>query len=310
MTVEEADKLAKEEQELLARAAETSDPDRDAPKLGGAAPFNAPDQQRSEFGAGNVGGYNAFWIDRGSDAFTVDGKFRTSIIYEPKNGRQPAMTPKGMQRMMSGFASFVYENDGTASWLDKPGPGPFDGPESLALAERCILGFSAGPPMLPGPLQQLQADRADRHPRDDPDGDGARRARGSTELGAHPRRPAPVAGRLDRLVGRRHAGGRHHQLPRGDRPLRRRREPPPGREVHAAARRQPALRLHRHRPDRLDRAVERRVHLEGELRARLRVRLPRRQLRDGQHPSRREAAREGVQGQGRGQEPRAAGDEW
>ena len=60
------------------------------------------------------------------------------------------MTPKGMQRMMSGFASFVYENDGTASWLDKPGPGPFDGPESLALAERCILGFSAGPPMLPG----------------------------------------------------------------------------------------------------------------------------------------------------------------
>ena len=150
MTVEEADKLAKEEQELLARAAATSDPNRDAPKLGGAAPFNAPDQQRSEFGAGNVGGYNAFWIDRGSDAFTVDGKFRTSIIYEPKNGRQPAMTPKGMQKMMSGFASFVYENDGTASWLDKPGPGPFDGPESLALAERCILGFSAGPPMLPG----------------------------------------------------------------------------------------------------------------------------------------------------------------
>jgi hypothetical protein len=150
MTVEEANKIAKDEQELLARAGEQSDPDRDAPKVGGAAPFNAPDQQRSEFGAGNVGGYNAFWIDRGSDAFTVDGKFRTSIIYEPENGRQPAMTPQGMKRMMTGFASFTYENDGTASWLDKPGPGPFDGPESLALAERCILGFSAGPPMLPG----------------------------------------------------------------------------------------------------------------------------------------------------------------
>ena len=150
MTVEEANKVAKDEQELLARAGAQSDPNRDAPKAGGSAPFNAPDQQRSEFGAGNVGGYNAFWIDRGSDAFTVDGKFRTSIIYEPKNGRQPAMTPEGMRRMMSGFASFTYDNDGTASWLDKPGPGPFDGPENLALAERCILGFSAGPPMLPG----------------------------------------------------------------------------------------------------------------------------------------------------------------
>ena len=43
-----------------------------------------------------------------------------------------------------------YDNDGTASWLQFPGPGPFDGPETLALAERCLLGFSAGPPMLPG----------------------------------------------------------------------------------------------------------------------------------------------------------------
>ena len=150
MTVAEAEKLSQEEQELLARAAETSDPNRDAPAAGGAAPFNAPDQQRSEFGAGNVGGYNAFWIDRGSDAFRVDGKFRTSIIYEPANGRQPPMTSKGMQKMMRGFASFAYENDGTASWLDRSGPGPFDGPESLALAERCLLGLSAGPPMLPG----------------------------------------------------------------------------------------------------------------------------------------------------------------
>ena len=60
------------------------------------------------------------------------------------------MTPAGMRRMAENFTSFSYENDGTASWLDKSGPGPFDGPESLALAERCLLGFSAGPPMLPG----------------------------------------------------------------------------------------------------------------------------------------------------------------
>jgi hypothetical protein len=59
------------------------------------------------------------------------------------------MTPEALKRVMTAFASFAHDNDGTASWLDKPGPGPFDGPESLGLAERCILGFSGGPPMLP-----------------------------------------------------------------------------------------------------------------------------------------------------------------
>jgi len=48
MTVEEANKLAKDEQELLARAGAQSDPNRTAPPEGGAAPFNAPDQQRTE----------------------------------------------------------------------------------------------------------------------------------------------------------------------------------------------------------------------------------------------------------------------
>jgi hypothetical protein len=150
MTVEEAKAIAEEERQLLERSAQASDPDREAPPAGGAAPAGAPDQQRNEFGAGNVGGYNAFWIDRGSEPSDVDGKVRTSIIFDPPNGRQPPMTAKGMKQMMSGFASFAYQNDGTANWLDKEGPGPFDGPESLALAERCLLGFSAGPPMLPG----------------------------------------------------------------------------------------------------------------------------------------------------------------
>ena len=57
--------------------------------------------------------------------------------------------------MASTFSSFTYVNDGTASWLKNEGPGPFDGPESLALAERCLLGFSAGTAELARPLQQL-----------------------------------------------------------------------------------------------------------------------------------------------------------
>ena len=79
----------------------------------------------------------------------VDGKFRTSIIYEPKNGRRPPMTKEGMARMADNFSSFAHNNTGKATWLDHEGPGPFDNPEDLALAERCLLGFSGGPPMLP-----------------------------------------------------------------------------------------------------------------------------------------------------------------
>ena len=119
-----------------------SDPNRAAPVKGGDG--------NNALGAGNVGGYNAFWVDPGSGMVEIGGKIRTSIVYDPPNGRQPAMTPAGMRRMAENFTSYSYENDGTASWLDKAGPGPFDGPESLALAERCLLGFSAGPPMLPG----------------------------------------------------------------------------------------------------------------------------------------------------------------
>ena len=59
--------------------------DREAPAKGGDGNNTA--------GAGGVGGYNTFWIDPGSEAFEIDGKFRTSIVYDPPNGRQPPRTP-------------------------------------------------------------------------------------------------------------------------------------------------------------------------------------------------------------------------
>lgn len=142
MTQDEAEGIVKQNKEGLARANQDSDPDREAPQEGGDG-VNAS-------GAGGVGGYNAFWVDPGSFVSEVDGQYRTSIVYEPANGRRPPMTPKGIANMAQNFASFAYDNDGTASWLAKAGSGPFDGPETLALAERCLLGFSAGPPSLPG----------------------------------------------------------------------------------------------------------------------------------------------------------------
>lgn len=142
LTREEAADITRRNAEALAAANQASDPDRGAAPLGGQGPKTG--------GGGGTGGYNAFWIDRGDSVVEIDGKIRTSIIYDPPNGRQPPMTPEGQKKRANNFTSFTYINDGTASWLDQEGPGPFDGPESLALAERCLLGFSAGPPSIPG----------------------------------------------------------------------------------------------------------------------------------------------------------------
>ena len=120
---------------------EASDPNRGAPPKGGAG-GNAG-------GAGNVGGYNTFYIDIGTYTSVVDGMVRTSIIYDPPNGRRPEALPGMEARMGDIYASFIYDNTGTATWLEKEGPGPFDGPETLAPSERCLISFASTVPTLP-----------------------------------------------------------------------------------------------------------------------------------------------------------------
>ena len=116
---------------------------REAPPVGGDGSTGA---------AGNVGGYNTFWMDRGSDGFQIDGEWRTSIIIDPPNGRQPPMT-EAAQAARAGLAAFLRPNTGTAWWLenDLNAPGPYDDMEIRPAAERCLLGFgsTSGPPMLP-----------------------------------------------------------------------------------------------------------------------------------------------------------------
>ena len=122
---------------------ETGDGDREAPPAGGDGSGGA---------AGNVGGYNTFWIDRGDAAFRIDGLIRTSIITDPPNGRQPPLT-ESARAARAASARFARPNDGTAWWLadDLDAPGPYDHPEQRPAAERCLMGFgsTAGPPMLP-----------------------------------------------------------------------------------------------------------------------------------------------------------------
>lgn len=142
LSPEEAKKVAAEEAKRMAETSKASDPNRTAPPKGGDG---------SEGAAGNVGGYNTVWVDRGSGMFQIDGMFRTSIITDPKNGQLPAMTPEAQKRARARFG-FNRPNTGDAYWIrEKMNPGPYDDPEIRSTAERCLVGFgsSAGPPALP-----------------------------------------------------------------------------------------------------------------------------------------------------------------
>ncbi len=139
LTEADAKRLHDAEAARTARGALPSDPGRDAPPVGGDGSTGA---------AGNVGGYNNFWIDRGTSAILVDGKFRTSIVTSPDNGHIPAITSAARARQAARFArptSDTAENGGAV------GSGAYDNPEQRPLGERCLLGFgsTSGPPSLP-----------------------------------------------------------------------------------------------------------------------------------------------------------------
>ena len=145
ITAEEAKEIAEYWAANLAKDAEKSDPDREAPPEGGVEIY-VPEFSGA---AGGVGGYNAFYVDIGESNFKLDGKYRTSILTQPENGRLPQMSEQGMQLAMAQRANY-HENTGTAWWLEK-GVGPYDNPENRPIAERCLLGFgsTSGPPALP-----------------------------------------------------------------------------------------------------------------------------------------------------------------
>ena len=94
------------------------------------------DARRTEVG-GNVGAYNDFWMDQGTK---VVGTRRTSLIVDPPNGRLPDVTEAGRERARAGRGSF--SPDLPESYVD------------LSNADRCILGFNAGPPITPGGYNQ------------------------------------------------------------------------------------------------------------------------------------------------------------
>ena len=157
LTEQQAREIARSAAEASALLNSASDPGRDAPPQGGDGSVGSK---------GNVGGYNAFWLDKGRGAFRIDGAWRTSIITVPADGRKPPMTARARQRAEA-RARLSRPNTGRAWWIDEGlAQGPYDDPEMRPLAERCLLGFGStgGPPILPVSYNNVKrVVQTDRH---------------------------------------------------------------------------------------------------------------------------------------------------
>ncbi|MBI4475906.1 MAG: hypothetical protein HY654_01965 [Acidobacteria bacterium] len=140
-----ADEAAKREKQAAMRfvlGAQPSKGDREAPPVGGDG---------SPGPAGNVGGYNTFWLDPGSHFSLVNGEIRASLVVDPPDGRVPPLTEDARKRIAArrvAVTSDQVSREGDPGW---EGPGAYDDPERRPLGERCLLGFgsTSGPPVLP-----------------------------------------------------------------------------------------------------------------------------------------------------------------
>lgn len=99
--------------------------------------FNADQNNRDRRDGGGAvdvaRAYNQAWFDRGN---RVVESLRTSLITSPADGKIP-YAAQALQRLAAA-ARYASQH-------------PADGPEDLSLTDRCILWYTAGPPMLPGP---------------------------------------------------------------------------------------------------------------------------------------------------------------
>jgi hypothetical protein len=92
-------------------------------------------------------GYNDFWLDRG--AKVVEDQ-RTSLIVDPPDGRLPALQP-GVEKQVGSLQEDLPGKHPVRIRAAGIGTGTY---EDRGLAERCLLGFNSGPPILPGGYNQ------------------------------------------------------------------------------------------------------------------------------------------------------------
>ena len=129
LTWEEVASIEQGRESIVIERSEASDPDREAPPLGGTDPIciDAP-----------TSCYNEVYIDPGTRVAVVNGEPRSSLVTMPANGRVPSLTAEGRERSAE-------------SWELNRQFGQYDHPEVRPIAERCLVSFgsNAAPPMLP-----------------------------------------------------------------------------------------------------------------------------------------------------------------
>jgi hypothetical protein len=87
-------------------------------------------------GPHNVGGYNGFWISPGLSLAFMNGRYRTSVIVDPPDGKIP-WTEGGQQIRRQQQAE-----------LEIMGIAESDGPEGRTLSDRCLKSFASTAPFL------------------------------------------------------------------------------------------------------------------------------------------------------------------
>jgi len=87
--------------------------------------------------------YNSFWLDYGT---AMNEDQRTSLIVDPSNGRLPELTSEAIAGMEAARARVAPVREFVSIGLTTFRP---EGPEVLGLSERCMVGFNAGPPLIP-----------------------------------------------------------------------------------------------------------------------------------------------------------------
>ena len=90
------------------------------------------------------GAYNAFWTDHPT---TLPPDRRTSLVIDPPDGRLPALTAAAQVREDFWRANRVPPIRAPLLLAFQAGDNPARTPEDFGLSERCIVGFSAGPPL-------------------------------------------------------------------------------------------------------------------------------------------------------------------
>jgi len=138
---EAAAKIEADVTDSLSASEQPLDADRTAPPEGGDGSTGA---------AGNVGGYNTFWLDPARKLMVVNGEIRTALVVDPPNGRVPPLTADGAARLKALVNAALPDQ----APVDDPGlgdPNTYNDPEQRPLGERCLLGFgsTSGPPALP-----------------------------------------------------------------------------------------------------------------------------------------------------------------